>query len=224
MKTMLRLIRDFVLGQAILHLLAVFFAIPFILYVFIFSKFTPDWAAGIVIIFLIMGFTASLDKLSNMEFNKSGRMNNTDIKKFTKAQLIQSKLTAENWAREKRAELSTLQSQFTDEEYSQKLEIIQDKLNVRVRLIDDELESRINITGISILGVIILFILWLQPWERPIEKIRDEWSTCNNKYDGQCSFIGDKYKTNAFEMSISEAFHGEYDDKECSRSSYHDRC
>lgn len=219
MKTILYLLRDFVLGQAILHLLAILFATPLVLYVFVFSKFTPNWAAGIVIILLIMGFTASLDK-----FTKSGDMNNTDIKKFTKAQLLQSKITAENWAKEKVVELDTLQRHFTDEEYSQKLEIIQDKLNTRLRLIDDELESRINIIGISIFGVIILFIFWLQPWERPIEKIQDEWRTCNNKYDGQCSFIGNKYKTNTFEMAISEAFHGEYDDKECSRSRYNERC
>lgn len=192
---------------------------PLVLYVFVFSKITPDWMAGIVITLLFTGFTASLEKFIN-----SGCMNNTDIEKFTKTQLIQSKLTAVNWAKEKRTELSALKSQFTDEEYYQKLDLINNKLNTRIRLIDDELNRRITIIELSILGLIILFILWLQPWEPPIEKIRDEWIACNSKYDGQCSFIGNRYKTNTFEMTISETLHGDYDDKECSRSTYNDRC
>jgi len=151
-------------------------------------------------------------------------MNNIDIKKFTKAQLRQSKIIADNWAKDKRSELNALKSQFTDEEYYKKLEIIKSKLNVRVELIDNELNSRINISGISVLVFIILSILWLQPWESPIEKIRDEWKSCHSKYDGKCSYIGEKFKTNFFEMYVSEEIHGEYDDKECSRSRYHDRC
>jgi hypothetical protein len=64
----------------------------------------------------------------------------------------------------------------------------------------------------AVFAALILFALWLQPWESPAEKVSDEWKNCNNKYDGQCSYIGKKFKTNSLEMFISESLHGEYGD------------
>lgn len=69
MKDIFRLIRDFILGQVALALMALFFAIPVILYVTVFSSFNPDWAAGITIILLIIGFTVTLEKIENIKWH-----------------------------------------------------------------------------------------------------------------------------------------------------------
>jgi hypothetical protein len=65
--------------------------------------------------------------------------------------------------------------------------------------------------------VSILFILWLQPWESQYEKLADEWASCKNKYNGQCYYIGDKFKTNSLEWAVSGIFHDTYDDEVCVR-------
>lgn len=57
--------------------------------------------------------------------------------------------------------------------------------------------------------VIILSLTWLQPWETPSQKKQDEWDACNDKYNGQCSYVGQQFETGALEMSISEFIHGD---------------
>ncbi|ATC96826.1 DUF413 domain-containing protein [Pseudoalteromonas tunicata] len=76
MKDIFRLIRNFILGQAVLALMALFFAIPIILYVTVFSLFIPDWAAGITIILLIIGFTVTLEKIGNFKSRTKSKPQN----------------------------------------------------------------------------------------------------------------------------------------------------
>lgn len=65
--------------------------------------------------------------------------------------------------------------------------------------------------------VSILFILWLQPWESQYEKLTDEWTSCNKNYNGQCHYIGDKFKTNSLEWAVSGIIHDTYGDEYCVR-------
>lgn len=61
------------LGQAVFELMALFFAVPVILYVTVFSSFIPDWAVGITIILLIIGFTAALEKIENIKWRTKSK-------------------------------------------------------------------------------------------------------------------------------------------------------
>ena len=156
-------------------------------------------------------------------------MKNVNVEKFTDSQINESKLKAEDWAKKKRTDLLKLRNNFSAEEYKQKRNLIQKKLDERIVLLNDVLARRDNKKEMPqlaslIMAVLTLFVLWMQPWESPVEKISDEWKNCNNKYDGQCSYVGKKFKTNSFEMFISETIHGEYGDNECSRSIYWEQC
>ena len=68
MKKLLCLLRDFILGQGALALMAFFFAIPLIIYVTVLGKLVPDWAGGISLILLIIGFTVVSEKIMNFEW------------------------------------------------------------------------------------------------------------------------------------------------------------
>ena len=226
MKVTIRLIRDLILGQAALTLMALFFAIPVILYVFIFSKFTPDWAGGIVIIALIVGFTVTLENFQNDKIlSKNQSMEKHNIEKFTTLEINESKAKAHSWAEAKYKELESLKHSIHKHDYENKKQKIKFKLDERIVLLNNALEAR-NKIGFFHYALIAagLLILWLQPWESPVEKISDEWKNCNSKYNKQCAYVGKKFKTNSFEMLISEAIHGEYGDNECSRSSHWEDC
>ncbi len=156
-------------------------------------------------------------------------MKNFDVEKFTDSEINVSKSKAEDWARNKRTSLLKSRNNFSEEEYKLKRDQIQKKLDERVKLLNDVLLNRTNKVEPSkltptIVGIIIIFILWIQPWESPAEKISDEWKNCNSKYSKQCSYVGKKFKTNSLEMFVSETIHGEYGDKECSRSIQWKQC
>lgn len=68
MKKLLCLLLDFILGQGVLVLMAFFFAIPFIIYFTVFGKLVPDWAGGISLILLIIGFSVVSEKVLNFEW------------------------------------------------------------------------------------------------------------------------------------------------------------
>jgi len=102
-------------------------------------------------------------------------------------------------------------------------EINTERCETPAQPIDNELNKN-NINIYILLAFTFCFALWLQPWETPAEKISDEWSNCQSKYNNQCSYVGNKFKTNRFEMLISEKIHGEYGDNECNRSIYWDEC
>jgi len=79
---------------------------------------------------------------------------------------------------------------------------------------DEAAHSRENqppekILGLLIGGIVVVAIIWLQPWETPSQKTQDEWNACNDKYNGQCSYVGPQFETGTLEMSISEFIHGD---------------
>ena len=117
---------------------------------------------------------------------------------------------------------------MSEEEFFKRKALVQRKLDERLNLLNGILDSRTPKSELVFLKVIIvllaLFILWIQPWESPAEKISDEWKKCNNKYAGHCSYVGKKFKTNSFEMAVSEFLHGKYGDEDCSHSRQRNFC
>lgn len=231
MMSLLRLLRDFILGQTILALMALFFAMPIILYVTIFSKFTPDWAAGIVIIALIIGFTVTCEKLQNHQIKKSinnARLGkNSELIEFSQEKINQSKVKAVDWANRKFEELETMRGSISENEYQKIKALINFKLRERINLLDSMLSNKRQqyfFFSYGAAGIVIIFFLWLQPWETPYKKVSDEWSRCNAKFNGKCSYIGKKYQTNSFEMTISEAIYGQVVDIDCYRSRRAEQC
>ena len=71
---------------------------------------------------------------------------------------------------------------------------------------------------------LLVAILWLQPWESQMKKLNDEWNECNTQYNGQCRYVGGKFKTNSIEMFISGVIHGFYGDEVCVRKYGFDHC
>lgn len=231
MISLLRMLRDFILGQTILALMALFFAMPIIMYIFIFSKFTPDWAAGIIIIALIIGFTLTCEKIQNHRNKKF--INNVhlekhyELKNFSIEKINISKVKAGDWANRKFEELESIRGSISDKEYQKYKEIINFKLRERINLLDSMLDNKRQQHVFFWYGaayIVIIFSIWLQPWENPYKKVNDEWIQCNAKYNGKCSYIGKKYQTNSFEMAISEAIYGKVVDIDCLRSRRAEQC
>jgi hypothetical protein len=155
-------------------------------------------------------------------------MHTDELKLLTNDQLESSKIKAEEWARKKRLNLMIDSNKISENEFQQKKALIEKKLFERLSLLNSIIDSRKPKPQLGVLKVFFvlstLFILWLQPWETPVEKISDEWKSCNSKYDGKCSYVGEKFKTNSFEMLVSTILYGEYGDDVCSRSRHWDQC
>ena len=149
-----------------------------------------------------------------------------NIDKFTTVEILQSKENAHKWAREKQKLLDESLDFISSEDYDQRHHEIKNKLTDRLVLLDTVLSKRQRKKRLLFTGMISVLTLtiWLQPWESPSNKLGDEWVNCNRKYNGQCSYIGNQFKTNDVEMYISEFFHNKNYEKDCIRAAGRRRC